>query len=65
MNVLEHLPERLMTELQVKTQKKLMKLQKTQGVIVPPKPPQPPVAKPTDFLTIELKAHVTTLSSRN
>ena len=59
MNVLEHLPERLMTELQIKTQKKLAKLQKTQIVNKPPpKPYVPPPPKEKDFLTIELKAHV-------
>lgn len=55
-----------MTELQIKTQKKLMKMQKMKGELLPPpKPYIPPPPKPTDFLTINLKAHVKLLSSRN
>ena len=61
MNLLENLPPRLMTELQIKTQKKLMKMQKTGTMSSPTKPTEfkpPPIKKVSDCLTIELKQHV-------
>jgi len=58
MNVLENLPERLMTELKIKTQKKLMKMQKMQVTSPPPKAIEKLPPKPVDFLTTDLKAHV-------
>lgn len=63
MHVLEQLPERLMKELQYKTQKKMIKEQKKGNYVPPPIQPKPIEAPPKpkiviDCLTIELKAHV-------
>lgn len=61
--MLEQLPPRLMTELQMKTQKKLMKMQKAKTATMSPvkeeKSHQPiPAKKVNDCLTMELIAHV-------
>ena len=56
MGVLEQLPPRLMTELQMKTQKKLMKMQKAKTAMSPVKEEkshQPiPIKKVSDCLTV-------------
>ena len=55
MNLLDSLPPRLMTELQLKTQKKLMKMQKAGTMNTPPKAVEfkpPPVKKVSDCLTL-------------
>ena len=66
MGVLENLPSKLMTELQVKTQKKLMKMQKMKTIQTPVKKEEKPKPKIIiDCLTIDLKAHVAYSQTRN
>lgn len=58
MNVLEHLPSKLMTELQIKTQKKLMKMGQAK-IEQPPKPVEHVPRKVVmDCLMVELITHV-------
>ena len=58
MGVLEHLPSKLMTELQMKTQKKLMKMGKGKVEAKPVETPSPRRKVVVDCLTVELITHV-------